>query len=58
MAEEKYSIEQIRDIIENEGIGYAVQYYLGADKIEDGQLSKYWADAKAILDKIETYTEE
>jgi len=48
----KLSKKQVREIVEYEGLGYAIQSYLGAGKIENKQLSKLWSQAKIIMDEI------
>lgn len=39
MSDEKYTLEQVADIVESEGLGYAVMDYMSADKIEDEDLA-------------------
>lgn len=51
--EEKYSIEQVADAVEGEGLGYALQTYLSADKIEDEDLARLWRIAKEAPDGID-----
>lgn len=58
MPEEKYSINDVCHLVDSEGLGYAIQDYLRADNIEDPELSKLWAEAKATLDKIEIFLDE
>lgn len=45
--------EEVKAIIEDEGLGYAVQSYMDEDSIEDPELAKAWKEARAALDKIE-----
>ena len=52
MSEEKYSIEQVADIVHSEGLGYAVMDYMSADSIEDPDLARLWRIAKEALDGI------
>jgi hypothetical protein len=52
MSDEKYSIEQVADIVESEGLGYAIQHYMSADSIEDEDLARLWRIAKEALDQI------
>ncbi len=49
----KLSIEDVFDVIEKEGFGYAIQCYLSADRIEDERLKQLWSEAKERLDEIE-----
>lgn len=46
---------EVADIIANEGIGYAIQSYLGADHIEDPVLAAMWSEAEVKLNQIEAY---
>lgn len=47
-----YSNEDIAEIIESEGLGYAVESYIDPFGIEDVQLQMYWQTAKANLEAI------
>ena len=49
----KYSDKQVADIIICEGLGYAVQHYLGADSIKNRELAAAWGRAKEALSEIE-----
>lgn len=49
----KLSTKKVAEIVEIEGLGYAVQHYMNGDSIKDSELSKLWDDAKEALDKIE-----
>jgi hypothetical protein len=49
----KYSLIQVKSIVEQEGIGYAVQSYMGHENIEDEKLAFLWKQAKEALDGIE-----
>jgi hypothetical protein len=53
MAERKYSKEEVRDIVENEGLGYAIQWYMSAAYVEDEDVAFHWAEAKKHLDAID-----
>lgn len=53
--DELYSNEEVFALIENEGIGYAIQDYLSADKIADEELAQMWSEAKQLLSAIEDY---
>ena len=48
-----YSNDELRDIVENEGLGYAVQDYVNPEFIEDQDLREKWEQAKNLLDEIE-----
>jgi|CXWL01.1.fsa_nt_gi hypothetical protein len=49
----KMTIEEIGHVVENEGLGYAIQSYLSADDIQDTRLAELWQQAKDILDEID-----
>lgn len=53
VSKKKYSIEQVADIVNSEGLGYAIQHYMSGDNIEDPELAKQWEKAKATLNIIE-----
>lgn len=54
----KYTIEEIKDIVESEGLGYAIMEYVEAKKIEDPNLAELWRDAYDSLKGIEAILEE
>jgi hypothetical protein len=51
----KYTVEQVAEIIESEGLGYAIQEYTPANRIEDPILAGLWAQAQDALDAVEKY---
>lgn len=51
---EKYTDEKVAQIVESEGLGYAVQHYLSSNSIENPGLAKAWGEAKVALDKIKS----
>lgn len=53
MPEFKRTVEEIADIINAEGLGYAIQHYLSGSNIEDQKLSKMWDEAESLLCRIE-----
>lgn len=55
---ETYSVNDIKDIFDSEGIGYAIQSYLSIPSIEDAKLARLINSAKELLDEIETYVED
>jgi hypothetical protein len=55
---ETYSINDIKDIFDSEGIGYAIQSYLSIPSIEDSKLARLINTAKELLDEIEAYVED
>lgn len=48
----KRTKEEVADVVEMEGLGYAVQYYMGPENIEDDELAREWRAAKEALDNI------
>ena len=52
MSDEKYSIKDVARYVNSEGLGYAIQYGLGADSIENLPHAVLWVQAKAVLDAI------
>lgn len=53
MADSKKDLQEVRDIVENEGLGYAVQHYMSAESIADPSIAKRWREAKKALDLLE-----
>ena len=50
---EKHTIEEIRDIVDSEGLGYAVTSYMASTEIKDEELASLWRTASDALEKIE-----
>lgn len=53
----KYTIKEVGEIIDNEGLGYAIQNYMRGSSIKDPVLAKMWDDCADLLDKITKYVE-
>lgn len=53
-----YTIDDAASIIEEEGIGYAVQSYIGHESFEDSKLRKLWRNAEKALDELQEYIRE
>ena len=49
---DKYTVEQVADIVEMEGLGYAIEGYLGAENIEDLELAARWHTAQEAMKRI------
>jgi hypothetical protein len=49
----KMKLKEVAEVVNNEGLGYAVQHYLDSAQIEDPELAKQWGKARAALDIIE-----
>lgn len=45
--------QDVADIVNNEGLGYAVQHYMGHENIKNPELASWWQKAKTSLDAIE-----
>lgn len=50
-----YTKEQVVDIIQKQGLGYAIQSYMRGKDIKDRGLAIIWDDAKDLLDRISEY---
>jgi hypothetical protein len=53
----KYSISRIADIIETEGLSYAITEYLSPTNIRDEELATMWEEARDLLIRIEEYVD-
>jgi uncharacterized membrane protein (Fun14 family) len=51
----KKSVEEVGNIVGIEGLGYAVQDYLGYESIEDEKLSLLWKQAANSLNSLQQY---
>lgn len=49
----KWTREKVAELVESEGLGYAVTDYLSHEDIEDPGLAKLWAQAEATLGLID-----
>lgn len=58
MPRETLSVNDIRDIFEVEGMGYAVQHYISIGSVADDKLQSMLAQAKELLNEIEQYVED
>jgi hypothetical protein len=45
------------DIIENEGLGYAVQHYISGDSFADAKTARLWNEADRALAALVTHLE-
>jgi hypothetical protein len=48
----KYTIERVAQIVEIEGLEYAILDYMNGDKIADENLAQMWDEAGDLLGKI------
>lgn len=53
----KKTLDDVLCIIENEGLGYAVQYYMAGEDIEDPVLAEMWSRCAEMLNAIMNYLE-
>lgn len=53
----KYSDDTLVSIIESEGLGYAVLYYLGSDNIESEDTAILWKAAADALEALKKHLE-
>jgi len=56
--EEEYGINWVADVIENEGLGYALTSYLNLNNIKDMNLMKLCKDARKSMRDVETYIDK
>lgn len=50
---EKYTLEEVRDIINSEGLGYAIQSFTTGDKMPTQKLKYLWNTAAKCMNEIE-----
>jgi hypothetical protein len=55
--DDSYDNAEVRDVIEREGLEYAITGYLSADNIKDPKLRKMWNKARVTLEAIQEYLE-
>lgn len=58
LRKKKLTVAQVGEVIESEGLGYAIQSYLSADRIADHDLADMWERAANLLNEIEQYIED
>ena len=54
----RLSIREVADIVEEEGLGYAIMDYLSVARIADEKLTAMWYDAGVLLAAIDKYIHE
>lgn len=52
------STKQVLGIVENEGLGYACQYYCDGGEFKDRKLARLWDDAGRALDLLNQYLDD
>lgn len=53
----KLNNQEVINIIESEGIGYAVTEYLSSTSIDDKELAQMWKEVSTLLKSILEYLE-
>jgi hypothetical protein len=53
----KYSVNQIAEIIEVEGLEYAITNYCSPSSIRDEELATLWEEARDLLIRIQEYVD-
>lgn len=56
--EELINLEQLRDIIEIEGLEYAVTSYMSGEDIEDDDIREAWINASEAFDELRALLRE
>lgn len=51
----RYTNKEVGDMVESEGLAYAIQHYCSASRIADPNVATKWAVAKIALDNLENY---
>ena len=49
---DKYDDFEVRDIVENEGLDYAVRHYMTADHCENPKTAELWGAAEKALNTL------
>lgn len=50
-----YTIEQVKEIVESEGLGYTVLEYMSSESIEDEILAEKWEKAARALQNVSDF---
>ena len=54
----KYSVSQVADIIDEEGLGFALTTGIEVKQIKDADLADLWERAKDAIEEITAYVED
>jgi hypothetical protein len=57
MSKKRLSNRKVADIVECEGLGYAITDYMNSDDFEDKHLAELWDQAQTVLQEIEDILE-
>jgi hypothetical protein len=52
-----YTIEQVANIVDSNGLDYAIMHYMKAESIKDDELRSAWNKAHGALSEIERILE-
>jgi len=52
------TLDQVRDYVAYEGLGYCLCSFIAADKIKDPTLKKLWAEARQAMKKVIVYLDQ
>ena len=47
-----YDDIKVKEIVEDEGLDYAIRHYMGSDSIKNPETAKLWDDAALALDAL------
>lgn len=50
---DKRDLQHVADIVDIEGLGYAIQCYMSGDGIADPELAAKWDACQALMNEIE-----
>lgn len=53
----EFTLQDVADVVANEGLSYAITDYMSSDVIKDKELRKLWDQAYRLLTKIEKILE-
>lgn len=51
--DEKYSIDDVEEIVNTEGLAESILFYISPEEIDDRNLSELWFEAKGLLEMID-----
>ena len=54
----QWTVGQVAEKVNSEGLGYTIASYLSADAIADPELAERWRAARTALQAVETYLDE
>lgn len=53
----KLTVNDVKEIVEYDGLGYSIQNGISHDNIADETLASLWREARAIMEDIALYLE-